>query len=700
MKKTLLILCALLLTAVGASAQSASIEDGDYLIVNAESGYYLAGGLYWGTCAMEGGRPQFMTLEAQSDGTYTIDSNQSNGGDYHYLGTNRYMDNLPIGWTIEEVDGGYTLYYDGTDADAAVYFTGYLTGAGFQTQVIASTTVTEKSVWKLVTKDEIIAGMANATVDTPVDVSALIPACEPKRNAWGASWTMTAYDGVSTIANGTLGQDGGVASCAESWHSSNGFDMHQIVTFPQAGYYVLTSQAFHDLSAWGSDVYPSMYAGDRSVEIYSGTVSSTTGDTDMQKAYQDLLGGLHPLSLHLYVDEANTEMEVGFTSNRAGGDVWTIFGELGLQYLGNNSYKGFVVHEEEAEVGDWSDGDVGTFHLNNWSSEADPSGMTVPFMEYWCGAGSTLTATTISHEQLTGLYPGMYEVSLDIRVLNENGTNVTEGTLFKANDASEDLVTGTDSHDGTFGTNDDVYGTYTLTCVVDANGTLDISIVIPEDVTYDWIAFKNLKVTYLGVVEETIEWEMTDAGWGTLILPFEATIPTDEEGEAALTLYAGDELTIDESTITVGEAADAIAANTPYLVKGTAGTYSFTGTPINEEDSYQVGMLVGTLVAMSLADGDFSTAGTEYVLQNHDDEGLAFYPITTESDGVTLDAYHCYLTGVTATALHLPGMATGIVAAEGTATEVDGAIYDLSGRRVAKAVKGVYIQNGKKVLVK
>ena len=30
----------------------------------------------------------------------------------------------------------------------------------------------------------------------------------------------------------------------------------------------------------------------------------------------------------------------------------------------------------------------------------------------------------------------------------------------------------------------------------------------------------------------------------------------------------------------------------------------------------------------------------------------------------------------------------------------NGAIYDLSGRRVEKAVKGIYIQNGKKVYVK
>ncbi len=35
-----------------------------------------------------------------------------------------------------------------------------------------------------------------------------------------------------------------------------------------------------------------------------------------------------------------------------------------------------------------------------------------------------------------------------------------------------------------------------------------------------------------------------------------------------------------------------------------------------------------------------------------------------------------------------------------TATTADDAIYDLSGRRVAKAVKGIYVINGKKVLVK
>ncbi len=275
---------------------------------------------------------------------------------------------------------------------------------------------------------------------------------------------------------------------------------------------------------------------------------------------------------------------------------------------------------------------------------------------------------------------------------------------------------------------------YLISSLTNTPGTETKELGHPETVSADWqtveyvfdsdsYAYVQIKFRWLATeagveqwgfdnfqiyeVEEAeiIEWEMTDAGWGTLILPFDAEIPTatDDNVEATLTLYAGSALTVDGSTITVGEAADALVANTPYLVKGTAGTYTFAGVPTNEEDAYTDGMLTGTLVDLSQAEGTLSDDGSQYVLQNHNEEGgdgLAFYPITDESTGVTLEAYHCYLTGVTATALHLPGMATGIVAVESDDVIANGAIYDLSGRRVSKAVKGVYIQNGKKVLVK
>ncbi len=216
-------------------------------------------------------------------------------------------------------------------------------------------------------------------------------------------------------------------------------------------------------------------------------------------------------------------------------------------------------------------------------------------------------------------------------------------------------------------------------------------------VKFRWLdsqwAFDNFQLYEIDEDLLPVDWEMTEAGWGTLILPFDADVPD------GLTAYSCAGLEEDNETLSLTEETT-LASCTPYILKGAADTYSFTGAPENEKDKYQVGLLVGTLTDMSLDDGDFSTAGTEYVLQDHEDEGLAFYPITDESEGVTLDAYHCYLnTGAVVSALRLPGMSTGIVAVEGDVIAND-AIYDLSGRRVTKAVKGVYIQNGKKVLVK
>ena len=45
------------------------------------------------------------------------------------------------------------------------------------------------------------------------------------------------------------------------------------------------------------------------------------------------------------------------------------------------------------------------------------------------------------------------------------------------------------------------------------------------------------------------------------------------------------------------------------------------------------------------------------------------------------------------------GETTGIIAADGTVVE-DGSVYNLSGQRVAKPAKGLYIVNGKKQLMK
>ena len=82
--------------------------DGEYLIVNKETGYYLAGGLDWGTHACLSDKPQFFAASlVDGSDSYTLDSHQSNGGDNHYLGTGLYVDAPAANWTFAQTEEGY-----------------------------------------------------------------------------------------------------------------------------------------------------------------------------------------------------------------------------------------------------------------------------------------------------------------------------------------------------------------------------------------------------------------------------------------------------------------------------------------------------------------------------------------------------------------------------------------------------------------
>jgi hypothetical protein len=90
-----------------------------------------------------------------------------------------------------------------------------------------------------------------------------------------------------------------------------------------------------------------------------------------------------------------------------------------------------------------------------------------------------------------------------------------------------------------------------------------------------------------------------------------------------------------------------------------------------------------------------------YVLAKKQDQGIGFY---LAEEGTTLKAGKAYIqlsnsSQTSALRLVLDETVTGI---NGVATEkVDAPIYDLSGRRVLNTVKGgIYIQNGKKFIVK
>ena len=180
----------------------------------------------------------------------------------------------------------------------------------------------------------------------------------------------------------------------------------------------------------------------------------------------------------------------------------------------------------------------------------------------------------------------------------------------------------------------------------------------------------------------TITFTMTDAGWGTLILPFAADVPEELTAYTCATAAANSELELVDTT--------SLQANTPYIMAGTAGTYEFTGAATNTEiKKYTVGALTGVL------EEGTAPAGS-YVLQKQGDK-VAFFKVGEA--GKTVKANRCYLSVADAGAtMYRLGGTTGIQAVY---ADENGDVYDMLGRKVIGPLeKGVYIKNNRKFYVK
>lgn len=193
---------------------------------------------------------------------------------------------------------------------------------------------------------------------------------------------------------------------------------------------------------------------------------------------------------------------------------------------------------------------------------------------------------------------------------------------------------------------------------------------------------KDIKLTQAYTVS------VTDAGAATLILPFESTIPTGVTAYS-VTYSGGDKVTAEEITAT------ALGANKAVLVNAAEGDYKFVSTTKTAGDLV-VGSGTHVNGALTGVYASTTVANTSYILTTSG--GNVGFML---SDGTaTVEAYHAYLTAASGTrSLDISyGGTTGIqsmkVAAE------DDIYYDLQGRRVLYPKKGLYIVNGKKVIIK
>ena len=146
-----------------------------------------------------------------------------------------------------------------------------------------------------------------------------------------------------------------------------------------------------------------------------------------------------------------------------------------------------------------------------------------------------------------------------------------------------------------------------------------------------------------------------------------------------------------EATMTVID-AQAIPANQGVILTSETGD-AVTMVPAAGETAAAI---TGNQLGNSAGNTRSLTAGEGYILGNGF-EGTAFYPCKAGS--LPINKAYLLGNGESAIVMNFGNAITGIntIAAPASAKAP---IFDLSGRRVVKATKGLYIQNGKKVIVK
>ena len=134
-----------------------------------------------------------------------------------------------------------------------------------------------------------------------------------------------------------------------------------------------------------------------------------------------------------------------------------------------------------------------------------------------------------------------------------------------------------------------------------------------------------------------------------------------------------------------------VPAGKAVILKSTAA--SITLTPAATTATLEGNALQGTAT-------EITNPGNAYVLSKGA-KGVGFYKLSSTG---TIGANKAYLTysgsGAPSFLNFVEGSVTGIEMPKAATTDSDAEVYDLQGRRVANPTKGLYIVNGKKVVIK
>ena len=316
------------------------------------------------------------------------------------------------------------------------------------------------------------------------------------------------------------------------------------------------------------------------------------------------------------------------------------------------------------------------------------------FYEYWSNPAKA--SNNFALYLNVDLTPGTYNMSCYAFAKDQYTGINNAGVYFYANDTQGSVV------------NSDILQPAAIEFVNTETQNVKVGLKTITGNTYNWMGIGYVELYKVApkafIISENETYDNTQEGAGdveltrtikegmnSVVLPFALTaadiVNLGGEGAVAYTVseYANDNLKLAE--------AETVSPNTPFFLKATAAgsNFEFEGkTIVAGEPVVPVGdaTLVGTYAKIDAVPED------SYILS-----GGKFYKVNST---VSLKPTRAYITIAEPTEVSALGFtfedATAIVGVE--SETVNGEVYDIAGRKVSAPVRGLYIANGKKVLVK
>ena len=348
------------------------------------------------------------------------------------------------------------------------------------------------------------------------------------------------------------------------------------------------------------------------------------------------------------------------------------------------------------------------YYINMWSmeGETDGSDFKVPFFEYWTSDGNSLGEKTLT-ATMTDLEAGNYEVKAWVRVRIKNGAEApAAGITFQANDGEA-----VNAADGEQINNSQFYlKEVVATGTVAEDGVLNIKFNVAAENNISWLSFKNVWFEKVEAPEPPVE--VRD--WIVFAEPATA-------GSLAEQYTSTDE----DLVLTYVDTDNKISIDANNAFFGTADSFDKfthrmkTGGKSSSKNNITLTIPAEKLLKVYVRSASGSATDRNLVLTQNGKE--IYNKVVKDEDAVAVDmggenptkvfpvvsvyvkegtVEVTYPTGaLNFYGFELTAVPTGINNLKQT-NVLEGTIYNLNGQKVEKTKKGLYIINGKKVVIK